>query len=154
MSTEIYLDIETSWQKEITLIGFWSKPTGLVQLINEQINATNLLKQLPSSGELFTFNGHSFDLSVIKNQLGIDLRSKFQSFDLRWICPKYGLKGGQKIVEKLIGFDRETEGLNGQDAIRLWAKYLQGDRTALKTFLQYNAEDIQGMIAIKKYLNL
>ena len=151
---EIYLDIETSWQREITLIGFWSKPTGLVQLMNEQITASNLIKCLPSYGNIFTFNGHSFDLSVIKNQLGIDLRSKFESFDLRWICPKYGLKGGQKIVEKLIGFNRETEGLNGQDAMKLWSKYLKGDRTALKTFLQYNAEDIQGMIAIKKYLNL
>lgn len=154
MSTEIYLDIETSWHKEITLIGFWSKPTGLIQLMNEQITASNLIKCLPSYGKNFTFNGHSFDLNVIKTQLEIDLRSKFESFDLRWICPKYGLKGGQKIVEKLIGFNRETEGLNGQDAIKLWSKALKGDSTALKTFLKYNAEDIEGMMAIKNYLSI
>ena len=152
--TDIYLDIETSWSRRITVIGFYSRATGLVQLVGKDISRRRLLGKLPKSGRLFTYNGHAFDLSVIKKKMGLDFRERYDSWDLRWICQRQGITGGQKIIEDQIGYCRvcEAEGLDGRDAIYLWERYKRGDENDLKTLLTYNAEDIYGLKAIATYL--
>ena len=152
--TEVFLDIETDWSRSITVIGFASSLTGVVQLTGTEITRTRLLKILPSQGRLFTFNGHCFDLPCIRSQLGIDLRERFDSHDLRFICARAGLSGGQKAVETRIGVRRELAGMDGRDALRLWAEYQRGDPGALRTLLRYNAEDLEGLRTIRRYVGV
>ena len=151
-SLEIFLDIETTWDGEITLVGFYSSDTGLVQLLQGDLNKRRLHKELPRNGHLYTYNGHSFDCFHVHKQFGINLRERYDSRDLRWICQRNGITGGQKIIEKRFGFKRKTEGMEGWDAVCLWNDYLHGDEEALKTLLLYNKEDIKGMIHIKRKL--
>lgn len=149
---EIYLDIETSWNREITVLGFSSSVTGLVQLVGAEVTRARLMRELPKSGMLFTYNGHSFDLSVIRDQLGIELRSAFDSHDLRWVCQRLGLMGGQKAIERRFGIKRTLDGYDGSDAPALWSAYERGDEEALGTLLLYNKEDVGGIAAIRRTL--
>ena len=149
---DVYLDIETDYAQRLTVIGFRSAVTGLVQLVGEQISPQALHEALPVSGRLFTYNGHCFDLPVIRKHLGMDLRVRFDSWDLRFVCARHGLKGGQKAVEHAIGCRRVLEGMSGQDALWLWARFRRGDARALATLLRYNAEDVGGLAAIHHYL--
>src|SRR5262249_2563360 len=107
---------------------------------------------LPTTGTLYTYNGHCFDLTCLRRQLGLDLRACFASVDLRWVCQRQGLRGGQKLIEKRLGHQRQLPELEGRDAILLWARYQRGDRTALATLLNYNREDLPGMMFIRHHL--
>ena len=148
----VYLDVETDWSRRLTVIGFRSAQTGLVQLVGEQISRARLMRELPRGGRLFTYSGHCFDLACIRDQLNLDLREHFDSFDLRWICQRHGLTGGQKAIEIHAGVRRKLDGLGGRDAIYLWSRYQKGDEEALQTLLQYNAEDVAGLVAIRRHL--
>lgn len=150
---EVYLDVETNWWRELTVVGFRSSVTGTVQLVGPEITASRLRKELPRDGRLFTYNGHCFDISCIRNQLGLDLRNQFESFDLRWICQRGGMRGGQKLIERRIGHKRTCDEMDGLDAISLWSEYERGDQKALVLLLRYNAEDLHGLMKIKQYLS-
>jgi hypothetical protein len=154
--SDIFLDIETDWSRNITVIGFYSEDTGLVQLVGAQINHRRLLDRLPPSGRLFTYNGHSFDLSCIRKELKINLRERYDSWDLRWICQRNDLRGGQKAIEDVIGYCRQTDtlGMCGVDAIELWMDFQKGNDAALELLLRYNAEDLYGMMAIRDHLEM
>ena len=82
----------------------------------------------------------------------MDLRERFDSWDLRWICQKHGVCGGQKAIERAIGVRRATEGIDGIEAIYLWERCLRGYQNAFHTLLLYNAEDLEGLVAIKQDL--
>src|SRR5262245_16498813 len=149
---EIYLDVETDWGRRLTVVGFHSAATGLVQLVGPEITAARLAGALPGAGTLFTYNGHSFDLACLRKQLGLDLRGRFRSVDLRWACWRQGLRGGQKAIEARLGKQRRLPGLDGRDAPVLWGRFQRGDRAALATLLRYNAEDLEGMRFIRDHL--
>lgn len=151
-SPEIHLDIETDWHGRLTVIGFECRQSGLVQLVGFEISSRRLLQELPRTGRLFTYNGHSFDIVKIRQQLQVDLLARFESCDLRWVCQRNGLVGGQKAVEKRLGFNRCGEELDGRDAIRLWDKARRGDTNSLHRLLEYNAADVRGIEAIKDEL--
>ena len=151
---QIFLDIETNWDRQLTVFGFRSTDTGLVQLVGKEITRSRILKELPRSGRLYTYNGHCFDLPCITKQFRLDLRKSYDSWDLRWICQRHGIFGGQKAIEQQIGFERITEGIDGMEAIYLWERYLRGDEYALSTLLQYNAEDLDGVAAIRRHLEI
>jgi uncharacterized protein YprB with RNaseH-like and TPR domain len=148
----IYLDIETEWDRTLTVLGFHSTETGTIQLVGDEITALRLRQVLPKKGRLVTFNGHCFDLPVIRTQLGIDLRSSHDSVDLRYVCARCQLTGGQKLIEQHLGIDRSTDGVDGREAIRLWQRYLRGDNDALDLLLEYNEEDLLGMKRIESLL--
>ena len=149
---EIYLDVETDWGRRLTVVGFHSSATGLVQLVGSEITAEGLHRVLPAMGTLFTYNGHSFDLTCVRKQLGLDLRTRFSSVDLRWVCQRQGLRGGQKAIETRLGLTRTLPNMDGRDAIVLWGRFQRGDRAALTTLLRYNAEDLEGMMFIRQHL--
>jgi len=149
---EIYLDVETDWTRQLTVVGFHAPSTGLVQLVGPEITAERLHAALPPAGTLYTYNGHCFDLSCLRKQLGVDLRRRFESVDLRWVCWRQRLRGGQKAIEKELGKQRKLPDLDGRDAIVLWGRYQRGDRAALVTLLRYNAEDLDGMMFIRRHL--
>jgi uncharacterized protein len=121
-------------------------------LIGEEITRKRILNELPRTGRLYTYNGHCFDLSIIRDQLELDLGEKFDSWDLRWLCQRNGIYGGQKTIENQIGIQRKTEGFDGLEAIRLWEKYNLSGEKALQALLLYNEEDITGLVLIKRYL--
>jgi uncharacterized protein len=124
----------------------------VVQLIGAEIGPRRLKKELPKGGMPLTYNGHCFDLPVIKNRLGLDLRSAFDSIDLRWVCQRHGLKGRHKLIEQKIGVRRDLPDLDGLEAIHLWQLHMSGDPQALTMLLKYNQEDLDGLIMIKKHL--
>jgi uncharacterized protein YprB with RNaseH-like and TPR domain len=147
---DIYLDIETSWDRSITVIGMFSRLTGFVQLVAPRIGPRLLLDALPDNGVLHTFNGHCFDIPVIRQHLGVDLRSRFESRDLRYLCKAKGLTGGQKLIERQLGLERATEGVDGMEAMRLWNRWQGGCRDSLDLLLRYNRDDVMGMRVLKQ----
>jgi uncharacterized protein YprB with RNaseH-like and TPR domain len=148
-----YLDIETSWAGTITVIGVYCTANGLVQLVGRDVCADRLCEAIPEGSELVTFNGHCFDLPVIRRHLGVNLRERCDSRDLRFIARRLGYTGGLKAIEVLLGIPRRLAGLNGLDAMRLWERAQRtGDRHALATLLAYNEEDVVNLVALESRL--
>lgn len=150
----LYLDIETDWDREITVIGMYHHAHGFQQLTGREITAQRLLAQLPEAKRIYTFNGHCFDLPVIRQRLGIDLRERYRSVDLRYRCKERGLTGGQKAIEQMLGIGRALPGLDGRDAIRLWQDYRdRGDQESLRLLLKYNREDVMNLVRIRSLVD-
>jgi len=143
-----YLDIETSWEKSITVIGVYRSDQETVQLIAPEINREALLDALQGVDRLYTYNGTGFDLPVIERWLGLNLASMVPHRDLLFDCRKRKLKGGLKGVERTLGIHRDTEGVDGLQAMRLWAAYQRGDEEALDLLLRYNKEDCVNLEAV------
>jgi uncharacterized protein YprB with RNaseH-like and TPR domain len=100
---------------------------------------------------LCTFNGDRFDLPLLERQTRLDLRVRFRSLDLLRECRRVGLKGGLKRMEERFGIARTTRGMNGWDALRLWARYEgEGDREALERLLEYNREDVMNLVQLER----
>jgi len=99
---DTYLNIETSFEFRITVIGIFRKDRGFHQLMGHKVNRTNLLRLLQGSKRLVTYNGNRFDLPAIRRKLAVDLRDRFESYDLMNLCWKNNLYGGLKKVEKRL----------------------------------------------------
>ncbi|SRR5258706_3354901 len=136
-----FLDIETSWEKTITIIGIYRSGEETIQLIAPEINRALLLQSLEGVEKIYTYNGTGFDLPVIERWLGVKLAGLAPHRDLMYDCWKRKLKGGLKGVERTLGIHRDTEGVDGLQAMKLWAAYEQGDQEALELLLRYNKED-------------
>lgn len=149
----IYLDIETAPNGKVAVLGFYERSVGLVQIIHPHLDELDLIAALPATRQLFTYNGHCFDLPVIRKQFGINLREHFESIDLRFACQRLGWTGGLKQVEERLGISRQLPGMNGWDAVRLWQQYwYDDDRAALQTLLTYNRDDIMNLIRVRRAL--
>jgi uncharacterized protein len=149
----LYLDIETDYERQITVLGMYHRSYGLIQLVSPKISRYRLLQALPTAERLFTFNGHCFDLPCIYSQLGVDLRNKFESFDLRYLCEEVNLRGGQKRIERRLGLKRKFRNVDGRKAQLLWYRYIRkSDEMSLRLLLLYNREDIMNMVRIRSHL--
>jgi len=140
-----FLDIETSWQRTITVIGIYRSGESTVQLVAPDISREKLLAALDGVEALYTYNGKAFDLRVIEQQLGVALAERVTHRDLMFDCWKRKLKGGLKGVERTLGIHRDTEGVDGLQAMRLWDAWRAGDRDALDLLLRYNREDCENL---------
>lgn len=150
---KLYLDIETSYSGQITVIGFYARGCGLVQLVHPDLGREELLAALPPASQLYTYNGHCFDLPVIRKAYGVDLRGVYESVDLRFACQRAGWKGGLKKVEAQLGITRELPGVDGWAAMGLWEQYwIENDRRALDTLLAYNREDVMNLVKVRRAL--
>lgn len=90
-----------------------------------------------------TFNGTRFDEPVLRQHLPALPRPALH-LDLRFFAHALGLNGGLKKLEEALGFGRpdHLHGVNGLDAIQLWAKFrADGDRQALRRLTEYNIYD-------------
>ncbi len=152
MKIRSYLDIETSYHGEITVIGIYRHPHDLVQMVLPDINADDVMEALAGTEELLTYWGHRFDLPVIRCNLGIDLRRSFESTDLADRCHKHGLYGGLKQVERELGIGRVTAGVTGEDAMRLWHEWTLGREESLARLLKYNEEDVVNLYLVEREL--
>lgn len=148
-----YLDIETSFEGRITVVGIFRPSSGFVQLVGQTVNGENLLGCLERVVEIVTYNGSRFDLPVIKKELGVDLEMLLSPEDLMYACWELNLYGGLKVVEQTLGIKRETAGTSGRDAMVLWEKYSQyGDQQALERLLAYNREDVLNLPILEEKL--
>jgi uncharacterized protein len=139
------LDIETSRERTITIIGIYRSGEGTMQLVAPQITRAAMLEALDGVDRLFTYNGTGFDLPVIEKWLGVSLAKLVPHRDLMYDCWKKKLKGGLKGVERTLGIHRDTEGVNGLQAMNLWTAYQGGDADALELLLRYNKEDCENL---------
>ena len=151
---EAYLDIETSFDGEITVIGIYLGTGELVQLVGEEASAERLGKALDGVKTIYTYNGSRFDLPVVAHQLGADLAREYQCQDLMYDCWDNSLYGGLKKVEVQLGIPRTTHGINGRDAMQLWQDYQDGNADALRTLLLYNSEDVVNLSILRMLLDL
>lgn len=149
-----YLDIETTFEGAISVIGIYRPDSGTYQLVGGGVNDLNLYRALEGVGTIYTYNGSSFDLPVIRRRLHADLKHEFHHRDLMRDCWKQGLKGGLKKVEIQLGIVRSTQGMSGWDAPRLWHRYeTYGDLAALELLLRYNRDDIVYLPRLRAYLH-
>lgn len=146
-----FLDIETARDGRITVVGIYRPEHGITQLVESAINHRSLRNALGDSKRILTYNGNRFDIPIIRQQLRVDLRQTHELHDLMYDCWRHGLKGGLKRVEQRIGIARQSEGLNGLDAMRLWDEYTAGSHGALETLLQYNRDDVVNLELLEQY---
>ena len=158
--TDAYLDIETTGLSQfydvITVIGIYlcnDIEDKLIQLYGDQVTKDNLIAALQDVHRIYTYNGRRFDIPFIAVFLGINLEAEFEHHDLMYRCWNYNLKGGFKAVERQLQIPRQTEGITGFDAVRLWWKYQDSyDEDALNLLLQYNKEDVINLKTLREKL--
>jgi uncharacterized protein len=157
---DAYLDIETTGLSfacnDITVIGIYlhnSEEQRFIQLYGEHVNTENLLNVMDGVHTIYTYNGSRFDIPFIHGFLGVNLEDRCRHIDLMYDCWKHNLRGGFKAVEKMLGINRETEGVRGYDAIILWDKYENyDDMDALSLLLKYNKEDVVNLKILREKL--
>ncbi len=149
-----YLDIETSFQGQITVIGVYRPACGFKQVWGKNVTQESLMSLLENAEILITYNGSRFDLPVIERHLGVRLDKLFQHRDLLFDCWNFRLYGGLKLVEKELGIERETKEINGFMAMELWESYLRhGKSESLDKLLLYNREDVLSLVKLEEKLN-
>jgi uncharacterized protein len=161
---DAYLDIETTglspFYSDITVIGIYrhdGEEGEFIQLYGEKVTRENLVAALEGVSKLFTYNGSRFDLPFIESFLGVSFEDDFEveHCDLMYNCWQNNLRGGFKSVERQLGIDRQTEGVDGRQAIYLWNQYIQEyDLDALDLLLRYNKDDVVNLKALRDKLNL
>lgn len=155
-----YIDIETTglsrWSSGLTVVGVAIEKGDscrLTQLFDDSLTAENLLRTLDGVDELYSYNGSRFDLPFIKTCLRVDLKSLSKHTDLMYNCWRKNLKGGLKVVERLIGIERNLTEVDGRMAVVLWWRYVNNhDTAALQTLLNYNREDVLNLQILRKKL--
>lgn len=139
-----YLDIETTglsrWTDEITMIGIYDGENAKSYILDEDLEKA--YDKLAEFEIVVTFNGKNFDMPFIEHKA----KRKYDliHLDLRFLLKEFGLSGGLKNIEKMLGISRDDEvaDVDGLEAVRLWKKFKQGDDDALRRLLIYNKEDI------------
>jgi uncharacterized protein len=157
---EAFLDIETTGfhtvYNEITVVGIYITDgieERCIQLVGEKICSDAILEALEGVQNIYTYNGHRFDLPFIQSRHGVNLESGFKHCDLMHHCWRNNLYGGLKAVERSLGIQRRLKEVNGYEAVRLWWRYINDyDRSALQTLLEYNKEDIVNLKVIRDIL--
>ena len=77
-----YLDIETTHDARISVIGIYRHDSGTTQLIDGGISDVAIYQALEGVEAIVTFNGASFDLPRINAHLRIKLQQDFAHDDL------------------------------------------------------------------------
>lgn len=145
-----YLDIETDYEGQVTVVGLLRPGVGLVQFVDTAVDG--LARYLDGVDTLCTYNGDGFDLPILGRRLGVDLLADFRSLDLLTECRRLAFRGGLKAVEARLGISRNSVGLTGRNAMALWLDWKHGDVGALETLLAYNAEDVINLVTLERRL--
>lgn len=150
----LFVDIETEGlskeKNDITLIGIYKE--GRYYPFIKNLNLDKALKFLAYTPIWITFGGENFDVPFIKKTFP-QLKTPLIHIDLFFLAKEVGLRGGLKKIEKMLGIVRETEGLNGYDAVKLWKKWVEEkDKSALKKLIIYNKEDVVNLKKIMDYV--
>ena len=147
----VFLDIETtglsSHYHHITLIGASRGSRYAYSLMGYDDAA--LVDLLAGAKAVVTFNGALFDLPFLRRHHP-NLPLPRVHVDLRFFLFGVGLSGGQKAVERRLAVNRSSPvaDLSGEDAVDLWVEYRSGSPAALKSLVEYNHADVEGMKAL------
>ncbi len=150
----LFLDIETEGlckeKNDITLIGIYVNNNYYPFI--KGFNLEKVVRWLENYPIWVTFGGDNFDLPFIRKKFPY-LQNPLVHIDLFFLTREAGLKGGLKKIEKALGISRETEGLNGYDAVKLWRRWTEKrDKKALQKLILYNKEDVINLKKILDYL--
>ncbi|NPA39879.1 MAG: ribonuclease H-like domain-containing protein [Thermodesulfobacteria bacterium] len=150
----LFVDIETEGlskeKNDITLIGIYKN--GVYNAYIKGINLESAVDVLEATPVWITFGGENFDLPFIKKKFPF-LNTPIIHLDLFFLTRRIGLKGGLKKIEKAIGIARETDGMNGYHAVKLWQRWeKEKDRSALDTLITYNKEDVINLKLVLEYV--
>jgi len=146
----LFLDIETTglslFYDEITIIGLSLGGEYRFHVTGHPI--APIAEWICRAKCVVTFNGTLFDLKFLQQEHpGLHLPKAH--VDLRYLSRTVGLKGGQKEIERLIGFERDAASdMSGEAAPLLWHEYRMGSAEAFKKLVEYNRADVEGMKAI------
>jgi len=147
-----YLDIETTGlspaQSDVTTVCVHSNQGTQTFVLGK--NMGELKSVLGGYKFIVSFNGARFDLPFLARRL--DLSFPQIHLDLMYPLRSLGFRGGLKVIEKKLGLSRESDGVTGFDAVRLWRAYKKnrvievagkrvGGKSALKLLVDYNRED-------------
>lgn len=144
----LFVDIETTglskYYDEVTLVGW-----GLAGHFDAHVQGQSKNKMYQAFEEatvVVTFNGSLFDLPFLKKEFS-DLPIPGCHIDLRFAARQVGVSGGQKEIEKELGFERpdSVQSMSGETAPVLWHNYRWGDKESLRRLVEYNRADIEGM---------
>jgi uncharacterized protein YprB with RNaseH-like and TPR domain len=157
-----FLDIETTglsaYSSDVTTVCLHGKK-GTKSYISGD-NMDELQEDLQEYKYIVTFNGARFDLPFLTQSL--EIQFSHIHLDLMYPLKRLGHSGGLKNIEKNLGMSRDTEGVTGYDAVRLWHAY-KNDRTvevagrrvkgtdALDLLVEYNREDTVNLEALADY---
>jgi uncharacterized protein YprB with RNaseH-like and TPR domain len=156
-----FIDIETdglSHNCSLTVFGVARPENGglvyssLIRGIS--LTRTEAKKALDGASALVTFNGSSFDLPVIRRELG-DILPKVPHIDLRYLARRAGLSGGLKALESRLGIvrDAEVQMIAGNDAVRLWSVWKRKrHKRALEILVDYNREDVVNLAPLAQVI--
>lgn len=147
-----YLDIETSFSREVTVFGLLRSDRGVIQIVGPALTREVIEDALHGIDIVCTFNGESFDLPVLRRAFGIGLLERCRSLDLSIECRNAGLRGGLKRIEDGLAIPRSLRGVTGYDAMVLWERWESGDREALEILLQYNRDDVVNLAMLERRL--
>jgi predicted nuclease with RNAse H fold/dephospho-CoA kinase len=151
----LFLDIETTGLSRhydyITLVGY--EIGGWYRVYVAGDDPTELRTALGSASAVVTFNGKLFDIPFLRQQFPA-VSVPDCHLDLRFACRRFGLSGGQKSIERILGLHVRdgVERTDGAAAVVLWHRYLRGDANALKVLVAYNRADVRGMAGILDHL--
>jgi len=157
-----FLDIETTglspYHGMVTCVCVHSPKETKTYLAGD--NMEELGRDLSQYKYLVTFNGARFDLPFLSASLGL----KFDQIHLDLLYPlkALGYRGGLKKIESELGICRETAGVSGFDAVRLWHAYKNDRATevagfrlsgldALDLLVRYNREDTENLEKLADY---
>mgnify|MGYP000076628016 CR=1 FL=1 len=145
-----YLDIETSMEGEITLIGLFVG--GNFYLYKSGDDYLKLEKMFSIPTILVSFNGQTFDIPRIKKEFPF-LSLPDYHFDLFRASKSIGWKGGLKKLEEQFLIERsgKVKNLTGYDAVLLWQDYKNGSKDSLNILIEYNMFDV---VNLEKLTNI
>ena len=150
---DAYLDIETSHDGDIKVVGVYVPERGTRQLVDGEISDVAVADLVEGATRLYTFNGDCFDLPLIQRRLRLDLRQIVPTHDLLFDCRRKALRGGLKAIERRLGIGRTFPEVDGRTAVALWRRYeTTRDRDALTLLLAYNREDVENLEILRDRL--
>ncbi len=146
----LYLDIETNGLPRglghITVVGLYRNGRMSSLVRGDSLTEDRLQEELAHTDLLVTFFGSGFDIPYLQATFPrLDFGKAH--FDLCPAARRLGLSGGLKCIEREVQIRREDDlvGLDGWDAVRLWAQWRGGSESALDLLLKYNAADTQNL---------
>lgn len=148
-----YLDIETTGaspqEGEVTVVGLHHHGRTLSLVRGETLTAERLQAELDHCDLLVTFFGSRFDIPYLCAKFP-GLRLPPWHFDLCVAARRLALQGGLKHIEQTLGIERgeSIRGLDGWDAVRLWAQWGHGDVAARDRLLAYNRADTEHLVLL------